>query len=117
MPPVHSTHLLSAVVGPVVQKDPSAQAVASEYVQAAQESLLPTENVAPVQSTHLLSAVVEPVVQTDPSLRSACVGSVQPVHGQPSESKFFLERASASASPWNKKNIIHTLCSARFVAV
>jgi hypothetical protein len=38
-PAPHSTQLLSAVVEPAVQKDPSAQEAASAFVQAAQQLL------------------------------------------------------------------------------
>ena len=63
----HLTHVLSVVVEPAVQTDPSPQAVASGYAQAAQASLSPAEYVPPVHSTHVLSVVALPAVQTVPS--------------------------------------------------
>ena len=60
---VDAPHVLSAVVEPVVQGDPSAQAVASEYVQAAHSPLLVAANVPAPQAvqTESSSVVLVPV--------------------------------------------------------
>ena len=77
VPELHSTQLLSAVVDPVVQKDPSAQESASAFDQFVQASLLLAENDPELHSMQLLSAVVEPVVQTEPSAQEAALAFVQ----------------------------------------
>ena len=77
VPKLHSTQLLSAVVDPVVQKDPSAQESASAFDQFAQASLLLAENVPELHVTQLLSTVLEPVVQNEPSAQSVAAASVQ----------------------------------------
>ena len=79
-PELHGTQLLSEVVEPVVQKEPSAQEAASALAQFAQAVLLLAENVPSLHGTQLLSTVVEPAVQKDPlsqSVAKACFHSSQ----------------------------------------